>query len=496
MKVPSIITTGAVNLLSGLSNNKDSIIPMAFKDVISDCVTVATYKKEGGDDDPREKAIEEFGTGAFWLFGIPAIKFAIDKTLYPLLKLNPNLDLRLLKDKDRFQNVLESAREHAKENNSAAIKELNILESLKEKNSVLKSFTNEQLYKGLFVTKFATATIATGLILAKIIRYKQKTTKDRINNDIQNEQNSKKQQTSTLNKSVKNSQVYQMFTANDKKSNTPSFTGLGEFFMYNPIANTSLMDCVITGTRLKEARHGERKEVALKEGFQIAFVYLIARPLQLMFEGIGSKLNLPIGMDPKILFSKNVKEDVQSAYNIAKENGIYDLIENIKQVQKENKSSQTLLSKVKQIFKGAEKPAKEIQLENELIKKIYAIAKEDINNPLIKMLSENGTISIIKDKATSQSAVSFLQYIDEGELKGAMGNISDLTKNISNISGIKLYKALSVIANLAIGITATGAIEPLTAIWMRKKLNNGDNRNPAIVEQEKMMKAQAQSHQG
>ena len=493
MKIPSIITNGAVNLLSGLSNNKDSIVPMAFKDILSDCVTVTTYKKKGGNDDPREKAIEEFGTGAFWLFGIPVIKGLINKTLYPLLKLNPDLDLRLLKDKERFNNVLKNAKSLSQEGNTIALKDLNVLETLKNKNSVLGMFTNEQLYKGLFVTKFLTATVATGVILSKIIKYKQKTTKDRINNDIAQEKTKQQSNKTTLDKSVKNSQIYQMFTSSENKNSpNPSFTGIGELFMYNPIANTSLMDCVITGTRLKEARHGERKEVALKEGFQIAFVYLIARPLQLLFENIGSKHNLPIGMDPKILFSKDAKENIINAYNTAKENGLYDIVAKIEAEEKQNKASQNILTKIKSIIAGNGASEKQIQLENDLIKKVYEIAKEDMNNPLISVLKENGTISVVKDKATAQSAISFIQYLDEGELTGALNNIGDLSKNISNLSGIKLYKVLAVIANLAIGITATGAVEPLTAIWLRKALNNGDNRNPAIVEQERNMKLQAQ----
>ena len=80
MSIPSI-TTGAVKLLSGLANNTDSIVPMAVKDTISNCAIVRTYKKEGGKDDARERKIEEFGTGAFWLFGIPTVKLILNKTV-------------------------------------------------------------------------------------------------------------------------------------------------------------------------------------------------------------------------------------------------------------------------------------------------------------------------------------------------------------------------------------------------------------------------------
>ena len=60
--------------------------------------------------------------------------------------------------------------------------------------------------------------------------------------------------------------------------------------MSNPIANTSLVDCVITGTRLTQARKGERFEVGLKEACEIAFIYGLAAPLQKGMELIGKNV--------------------------------------------------------------------------------------------------------------------------------------------------------------------------------------------------------------
>ena len=61
MKIPSIVANNSVKLLSGLGNNDDCLAAMIAKDWIGDAATVYTYKKEGGKDDAREKAIEEFG---------------------------------------------------------------------------------------------------------------------------------------------------------------------------------------------------------------------------------------------------------------------------------------------------------------------------------------------------------------------------------------------------------------------------------------------------
>ena len=51
MKIPSIITTNSVKLLSGLGNNDDCLAAMIAKDWIGDAATVYTYKKEGGKDE-------------------------------------------------------------------------------------------------------------------------------------------------------------------------------------------------------------------------------------------------------------------------------------------------------------------------------------------------------------------------------------------------------------------------------------------------------------
>ena len=436
MKIQSIIANKSLELLSGLANNNDSILPMTVKDTISNCAIVATYKSKGGKDDARERAIEEFGTGAIWLFGIPAIKKIFDKTIYPFLKLNPDFDIRHLKNKKEINNITANL-------TSPQTQEIKkVFTTLNENNSVLKSFKNETLYKGLFLSKFAISTAISAILLNKIIKYKQKTTQKRIENEINEKQNQVKYNREFLGQKVKNSNVYNIFK--EKNSNNISFTGAFDIFMYNPIANTSILDGVITATRLKEARKGERKEVALKEAFQIFFIYAIAKPTQMIFEKIGSKLKMPIELDPKVIFSKNAKEEISNASKYIKENNL-----------------QNLDSK-------------------DLLNKVY---KMDIKNPLISLLDKNGNISLTKN----QDAINFLKKIDEKDLSKAIENILKLNKNIGNLKGIKAYKVFSVLANIAIGALAMGVLQPLVNIKMRKLLNNGDNRNPAIVEQEKQL---------
>ena len=58
---------------------------------------------------------------------------------------------------------------------------------------------------------------------------------------------------------------------------------------------------------------------------------------------------------------------------------------------------------------------------------------------------------------------------------------------MSSIKKIKAFKTFAVLGNVAIAICAMGILQPKINIWLRKTLNHGDNRNPAIVQKEKEM---------
>lgn len=477
MNIAKVLTTQSINILSGLSNNSDSIIPMAVKDGISNCAVVATYKKHGGKDDANERIIEDFGTGAIWVLGIPIIKTIIDKTVYPILKLNPDFDLRLLKDKNEFESVIKHADTALQNNpNNSIIKNMaQTLNSLNDKNAVLKTFKNKDLYKGLFILRFALSTALSAVALTKIIKHKQKTTQKRIEAEV-NELKKENIIRNSFDKKIKSSNVYNIFKGSKNKQNL-SFKGGLDLFMYNPIANTSILDGVIAATRLKEARKGERKEVALKELFQILFIYAIAKPTQKMFESLGRKMNAPIELDPKVLFSKDVKENI-------KQSSEYILKENLNNLD-----------------------------EKTLKEKIYLMASSEIENPLMKILDQNGVISIVEKN--KEKALNYLKSINSNDIqnnskgikntvknilsndksiKNTINDILSLDKNMKNLKGIRAYKIFATIANLAIGVLAIGVIQPMLNIQMRKLLNNGDNRNPAIVEQEKQIKLMAQQN--
>ncbi len=465
MKLPGITTKYPIELLSGLANNDSSIVPMAVKDFISNCAIVDTYKKEGGADDAREKAIEEFGTGLVWLFGIPAVKKIID-FVYKPLGLNPKFDVTLLKDKDKLKETVNSLKNSS---NPALENEKNIFSTLKDKNSALKFLTNEQLYKGLSVSKFAISTAMSAFALSKLISYKQKTTQKRIEKDFKKETASKVLLSNSLNNSLSNDITFKAFD-NSKNKKDITFKGiskLGELFMYNPIANTLILDGVITSSRLLKARKGEKKEVALKEIFQIAFIYAVAKPIQIMFEKMGQLIKRPIELDPKVLFLQNLKDKVKNANKYIIDNNL------IEYVKDKNGAEISVLNK-------------------DFIKDIHT---KDINSSslsaLIEILENNGVISIVKSKDGKNSAVSYMKNIDEKEVLKTLENINSLAKHIDKIKSIKAFKIFAVLGNVALAAWIMGVVQPKLAIQMRKMLNNGDNRNPAIIAAENEMKEKA-----
>ena len=433
------ISNFSLKLLQGLANNNDSIAPMVAKDTISNFAIVNTYKKEGGKYDAAERAIEEFGTGAVWLFGIPALKFLVDKTVYKALGLNPKFDIRNLKGKTEediiamTQNIQQMAKQ-----NPLLENQKQVFENLLENNSVLKNIKNKDLYKGLFVGKFALSTVATAFALRAIIKYKQKMTQKRIEKDYF-EKNASKILIKNANKNdvIKQTSFEGFLKKPKNTSKNPSFGNLLSSFMYNPILNTSILDGVITTTRLKEARKGERKEVAHKEIFQIAFIYLIAKPTQFLFEKIGKHFNMPIELSPEVLFDKNLSKDMQ------------EILDEINNLPKDN---------VKEA--------------------VFKLANSNPESKLLNLLYKN---EVIKQQ---DNTISYLAHTDESSIKNTLSHIKDLSENINNLKLIKGYKVLSVLGNVAIGALAMGVLQPKLNILMRKILNKGDNRNQAIAEQE------------
>ncbi len=445
-------------VFSKLGDNTGSVIPMYAKDVTSDTLTCYTYFKEGGNHDGAEKVLEEFGTGVLWLGGIPWLKkHLFDNFVYKKKGINPDVDAnRLFAGNDK--NVADTV-EFAKN------KAESLGEAFKEQAKILgDTIKNKDSAKKLALAKFGVSTAITGLALYGIITLKQKRTEKAVEKQVKE----KLAKEASLKNELKENSVYQTFGKNkENSSKNPSFKGLaniGTFFMTNPVANTTIVDGVITGTRLVQARKGERFEVGLKEACQLLFIYGLAKPMQDGMEFLSEKVfKKPIGLDYSVLDSDTLKNAIDS--------------------EKTKEGSSKLLQQAKKVIELAGDDKK---VTNDNAKKVIDFLFDNADGEMADVFKKTGDIGVYKTKEGVEQ-LSLLGKINTDKLKStaqktidtiesAVKN-SDTTKYLKNT---KFLKGAAIIANIGISAILLGYLQPKLNIALRKKFNNGDNTNPAI----------------
>lgn len=459
----SSITT---NILSSLGNNSGSVIPIATKDLIQNQVIVAQYAKEGGKYDAFEKFIEENGTSAVWLGGLPLIKKLIDKTVYKAFKISPDVDIRKLKTgtPDSIEFALEKLKEQGKEGGGQFDTLKNVLD-------------NKGLAKKLFAGKFFGATAITMAALAGLIIFKQKSTEKKVKQKIRLEM----LEADALKKQVSQSSVTQMFRAKlnaDKESKAPnnvSFKGaMGNplsAFMYNPVLNQFLLDIGITGLRGTSARDGERKGVLIKEAFEIAFLYPLAVPIQKGFDLLFGKLfNKETGLDYSVLASDGFEKSAAD-------------------------------SSIKSAFNklGEEIDIAKIGKDANIDKKVLNFIYDNPENPIVKFLKDAGDVQTMKGSKDEINSLAFIDLksvnknikklgktVETMDAKGVLGNADMISKYLK---GAKAAKGLSIASAIAFGIWAMGVLQTKVVLKARKD-DTGSTENKAIINLENKIRHQ------
>ena len=107
----SSLTSKTISILG----NPEAITPLLIKDTATSYSLTQFAKRDGGSIESTDKFIDEFGTMAIWLGGIPFFKKILDKTLYKAAKLDPNTDVRVIQN--------EAHRQFAQKNATGAVKE-------------------------------------------------------------------------------------------------------------------------------------------------------------------------------------------------------------------------------------------------------------------------------------------------------------------------------------------------------------------------------------
>ena len=144
----------------------NSRIPLAIKDICNSASCTYFSYNAGGEIEGKDRLVDEIGTGALWLFGIPAYKKLIDKTLFKGAKIDPNIDVRILKDESYLKKAIENA----------PTEEI--------KNTLKNATKNIGKIKKLNIAKFGLSLGLTMLSYFGLTKYKQAMTKKNIEKEF------------------------------------------------------------------------------------------------------------------------------------------------------------------------------------------------------------------------------------------------------------------------------------------------------------------------
>lgn len=269
--------TISAKIFATLGNNS-SLIPLGIKDIGTITgMTMGSYitgKKVEGKD----RFIDELGTSVIWLGGIPISKKLIDKTIYKVAKLNPNIDIRILENKEIFK----KAKEYV-------IPEL--------KASFEKVEKNKKLFKNLFYTKFAVSTVITLAAYFGLTMFRQKHTEKALLKEI-HEENKQKE------------------IKENKQSKNPSFGMNMSFinqFLFDPVKNTMIIDGGITTQRLMESRNPQDfLGYVIREGGFLVSMYVVDKAIRNHLAKKAIESHKPIDLDIKVLQDEYFKKSFKN----------------------------------------------------------------------------------------------------------------------------------------------------------------------------------------
>lgn len=436
--------------------NPSSLVPLAVKDVANSLgLTTGSYiigdKLEG-----KDRFLDEFGTQAIWLFGLPVFKKITDLTLYKALKIDPKADVRLLDTPE----ILDKAIELEKD--------------AKLKKSLEKLKTSPKFSKGLALTKFGIATALTIVSYTMLTKYRHKQTKEAAKKEILAEhakQAKALKQTKDNNLRTTFGEFIKNAEENDTKDTTQpkvSFTGGNivsalKDFMFDPVKNLMIVDGSITTERLSQSRNGQEFiGYTIKEGATWAFMYFASKPIQKYLEKQAlEKHNKSIDLDARVIESNELK------------------------------NAFTNKSVVEESLKNFPKNATDVE--------IYEYLHKNPDDFIVKMAKKCDEIPTLpkSELIDTRKFIDIGNYEGKTGIKGVYAKIENLLKqyNASGetaeefLSKVKSLKRKSVLKNLGACIVALGIAVPAIMIAVRYISGDKDFRVKEDLEKELALNA-------
>ena len=432
--LPAITSAGTASYIYSKLGNNNSLVPMAIKDIANSIGLTAGSYVTGDKLEGKDRFLDEFGTQAIWLFGIPAYKKLLDLTLYKALKIDPTFDVRNLA-KSRGK-ILEKSIEYA---------DSSIKESLKNATK------NPKFSKNLAMGKFVVSTALTILSYAGLTKYRHNQTKKAAQKEIMEEMKlmNKDNQDKFFYTNPSEKKVFadlhqKQQSQQSQQSKQPAFTGRIQDFMYNPVKNLMILDGAITAERLGESRNKQEFiGYTIKEGSFWAFMYFASKPIQKFLENRVEK-NKPasIDLDARVIESKELAK--------AFKNG-------------------TLTNSADKILG--------LKTYENMLEYIH-------NNPddfVVQMAKKSDILPTLKH-ATQADNVDYRKFIDLDEFQGVAEKLKKLAGKFEDfkqtdvkdksleafLKSVKKLKRISVLANIGACIGALGVLAPALMIAMRK----------------------------
>lgn len=407
--------------------NNSSLVPLAIKDVANSIgLTTASYMS-GDKAEGKDRFIDEFGTQAIWLGGLPLFKKVLDITLFKSMKLDPEIDARILKNPE----ILEAAKEFAP------------TEQIKK--NLIKVSEHQGKFKALTIAKFAAATVLTAGSYLGLTKFRHNYTEEKIKKDyfekVKKSQN-KQHQNSNVNFSSAFSNVHN--TDNKKQNKNLTFTGGFENFIFDPVRNLMLVDGTITGERLSHAKNPQDfMNYVIKEGSFWAFMYFAGPMISKALEKHADAKGKSIDLDSRVIFGNDLKESFK------------------------NGSLKNYLNE----FKAADKS--DVALYK------FAVQPEN-GNLVIKMAKDSDIIQMLKEDklffAKNTDKVDTRKYIDLDALRGVGAKIEKLfnqyEKSGENLDeffkSVRSLKKVAILKNIGACIGALGILAPAIMLGLRK----------------------------
>ncbi len=420
--IPAISASSIYSILG----NNNSLVPMAIKDVANSAGLTAGSYITGDKLEGKDRFLDEFGTQAIWLFGIPVYKKLMDYTMYKALKIDPKFDVRNLSNKRG--KILEKTIEYA----DASIKE-----------SIKNASKNPKYTKHLAMTKFVVSTALTIASYAGLTKYRHYKTRKDAEKEILAEMAKENQKKDTFAYTSPTSSAFNNFKLQKKQT---TFTGSIQDFMYNPVKNLMILDGAITAERLAESRNKqELLGYTIKEGSVWLFMYFASKPIQKFLENAAEKNKkkpASIDLDARVIESEELKE--------AFKNG------------KLKESTGKVLA---------------LKSHEELLDFIH-------NNPddfVVKMAKKSDVLPVLKE-ATQADDVDYRSFIDFDDFKGVAEKLDKLKNKFEEfqkadvkeksldafLDNVKKLKRKSILKNMGACIGALGILAPAIMIAFRK----------------------------